>query len=96
MFWMNILRMCAAVRSIEMPAVQPTSTRSQHSWLRLPSALNCPWNRKSELNNPVTEDLGFKFLFVLLCAAPTTDFCSRGKGKGKVHPVTGHEGPKVE
>jgi hypothetical protein len=55
-----------------MPAVQPTSARSQHSWLQLPSALNCPWNLKSDLNNPLTEDLRFKFLFVLLCAAPTT------------------------
>jgi len=35
--------------------------------LQLPSVLNCPWNLKSELSNPVTEDLRFKFLFVLLC-----------------------------
>jgi len=65
------VRMCAAACSFKMPAVQRTSTQSQHSWLQLPSALNCPWNLKSELNNPVTEDLRFKFLFVLLCAAPT-------------------------
>jgi hypothetical protein len=31
-----------------------------------------PLDLKSELNNPLTEDLRFKFLFVLLCAAPTT------------------------
>jgi hypothetical protein len=66
------LSMCTAACSFDMLAVQPTSTLSQYLWLQLPSALNCPWNLKSELNNPVTEDLRFKFLFALLCAAPTT------------------------